>query len=64
MRNTILITYILISSASIWLLDNSLRDAQSNIDILAESITSHDSVLRNHKSAIQIILESIRGLYT
>ena len=64
MKNTILIIYVLVSSGAILLLDNSLRETQGNMEILAEVLQHHGSALEGHRSAITIILESIRGLYT
>jgi preprotein translocase subunit SecY len=64
MKNTILIIYVLVSSGAILLLDSSLREAQGNIETIAEVLQRHGSALEGHRSAITIILESIRGLYT
>jgi len=64
MKNTILIIYVLVSSGAILLLDSSLKEAQGNIETIAEVLQHHGSALEGHRSAITIILESIRGLYT
>ena len=64
MKNTILIIYVLVSSGAILLLDSSLKEAQGNIETIAEVLRHHGSALEGHRSAITIILESIRGLYT
>jgi hypothetical protein len=78
MKNTLLIIYIVVSSGSILLLDNSLRKAEGEVRAIAEIIQhqnsvievhgdvlgSHRSALKLHESAFKIILKSIRGLYT
>ena len=64
MKNTLLIIYIVVSSGSIWLLNDSLREAEENIDTIGEILQRHQSTLGLHESAFKIILESIRGLYT
>jgi len=64
MKNTLLIIYIVVSSGSIWLLNDSLREAEGNIETIGKILQHHQSSLDFHESAFKIILESIRGLYT
>ena len=64
MKNTLLIIYMVVSSGSILILNNSLREVEGNVEIIVKVVEDHQSALEFHESAFRIILKSIRGLYT
>ena len=55
---------MVVSSGSILLLNNSLREVEGNVEIIVKVVENHQSALEFHESAFRIILKSIRGLYT
>ena len=63
MKSTIVVAYMVVSSVAIWILSDSLKESQENIESLEAILDHHSDSLKDHRDTLLLIIEDIKNKY-